>query len=473
MEDAFDIIVSLNRNRILGRLASRHFSPPSYEKKSPRDALSKRLKILTQSSKYQHSSDVEQFHRQIELFRTASNHVEESNANLDAIKAAVKAAFQLTGDGFSLLSRLQKTNVPPSAMDRREVHKLNKLGNYWRICLSLTHLSRSYRSLFNNLCLELIEPFAASVVPGNNTLRHVHAEVQMLVHHEIKGSSNWPRAIGVSKGSCFLCNSLIKSHGSFFVSKAHRQVYHRWTVPDLSKYSPESLDRLRRTLLAMRHDVKSELQHAKRNREFRPYPLQSSTNLHKPIYPTPSITTILSSSSGEAKVASDTTVLATGQAPTPPQNVESSERHQQDHHSETSQSLASQSLEQDFVPDKNLSVSVCHSPPRCAKGTYLPASIASNWLELFIGLAERNSVDWTSDYTSLELDSVLLTPWTTEEIKHSFDLSQLHHGEEVVVSGHTIHHEQNDAGYKTSIVLAFEQQDPMLMSCYWSELKPA
>ena len=466
-------MVSLNKNRILGRLASQHFNPPSHEKRTPRDALSKRLKNLTQSSRYQRSSDVEEFYRQIELFHTASVHVEESNADLNAIKAAVKEAYLLTGDGFSLLSRLTKIKTPPSVMDRREVRELNKLGNYWRICLSLTHLSRAYRPLFNNLRLEMIEPFAASVVSGDNTLRHVHAEVQMLVHHEIKGRSNWPRAIGVSKESCFLCNSFIKSHGSFFVSKAHRQVYHRWTIPDLSDYSPESLDRLRSTLQAIRHDVNSELRHAKHNRGFRPYPLQSSTNLHKPIYPTPSITTILSSSSGEANIAGDTTVLATEQAPTPPQKVESSERYQQDHYFGLSQSHASHSSGNDSVPDKNFSVSVCHSPPRYAEGTCPSALLTSNWLELFIYLPEFGSSDSTADVTSLQLDSILLTPRSTEQIEHSFDLSQLHPGQEVVVSGHSIRREHSNAGLETSIVLAFEQQDPMLMSCSWSELRPA
>jgi hypothetical protein len=88
-------------------------------------------------------------------------------------------------------------------------------------------------------------------------------------------------------------------------------------------------------------------------------------------------------------------------------------------------------------------------------------------------LPECSSADRTSDVISLQLDSVLLTPWPAEETKHSFDLSQLHAGEEVVVSGHTIHREQNNTRLKMGIVLTFEQRDPMLMSCSWSELKSA
>ena len=465
--------MSLNKNRILGRLASRHFNPPSHEKGPPRDALSKRLKILTQSLEHQHSTNVGELTHHVESFHIASVLVEESKADLDAIKGAVRAAFQLTVDGFSLLNRLQKANVPLYAMDQREVRELNKLGNYWRICLSLTHLCRSYRSLFDNLRLEFIEPFAASVISGDNTRRHVHAEVQVLVHHEIKGRSNWPRAIGVSKESCFLCESFIKSHGSFFVSKAHRQVYHRWTIPDLSEYSPDSLDRLRSTLQAVRQDVNIELQNAKSSRNFRPYPLQSSINLHKPIYPTPSITTIHLSSSGEGSAASDTTVLTTEHAPTSSQIAGSPKQYRQDRCSIKPQNEASQSSGKHSVPDKNLDVSVCYRPPRHVKGTCPSAAITSNWLELFICLPECSSADRTSDVTSLQLDSVLLTPWSAEETKHSFDLSQLHAGEDVVVSGHTIYHEQNNTRLEMGIVLTFEQRDPMLMSCSWSELKSA
>lgn len=465
--------MSLNKNRILGRLASRHFNPPSHEKGPPRDALSTRLKILTQSLGHQHSTNVGELIHHVESFHIASVLVEESKADLDAIKGAVRAAFQLTVDGFSLLNRLQKANVPLYAMDQREVRELNKLGNYWRICLSLTHLCRSYRSLFDNFRLEFIEPFAASVISGDNTRRHVHAEVQVLVHHEIKGRSNWPRAIGVSKESCFLCESFIKSHGSFFVSKAHRQVYHRWTIPDLSEYSPDSLNRLRSTLQAVRQDVNIELQNAKSSRNFRPYPLQSSINLHKPIYPTPSMTTIHSLSSGEGGAASDTTVLTTEHAPTSSQMAGSPKQHRQDRCSMKPQSKASQSSGKHSVPDKNLDVSVCYRPPGYVKGTCPSAAITSNWLELFICLPECSSADRTSDVISLQLDSVLLTPWPAEETKHSFDLSQLHAGEEVVVSGHTIHREQNNTRLKMGIVLTFEQRDPMLMSCSWSELKSA
>lgn len=210
--------------------------------------------------------------------------MEISNAGVAAIKCVVKDAFRLTEDGFSLLSRLQKAALPPSVMDLREVREINKLGNYWRICLSLAHVSRAYRSLFATIRLETTERFAASIAYGNTITRYVHAEVQMLIHYEIKRCATRPRAIGVSKEACFLCNSLIRAHALFYVSKAHRQVFNQWTVPDLSDYRPESRERLQKALQAVRRDVNSVLQQARHDRSFRPYPLQSSRICTSPCF---------------------------------------------------------------------------------------------------------------------------------------------------------------------------------------------
>lgn len=295
--------MTLNLNKILGRLASRHYRPPPHERGPARDLLSERVKALVHSSRQHRNVETEELCHQIESFHTASLHVEYSKANLDAIKLAVKAAFELTVDGFSLLSRLQEAKVPFQSMDRREVREINKLGNYWRICFSLAHLSRSYRSLFASLRLEFIEPFEVSTLSGtrSNKTRHIHAEVQILVHYENKVSPPWPRAIGVSKEACFLCSSFIKSHGLFYISKAHRQVYSQWTVPDLREYNSESLGRLRKALLAVSHDVNGVLRQARQKHNFRPFPLQSSINLQKPWFPTPSVTTVHSLSSRDAK----------------------------------------------------------------------------------------------------------------------------------------------------------------------------
>lgn len=118
----------------------------------------------------------------------------------------------------------------------------------------------------------------------------------MVVYYEISERPTLPRVIGASKEACFLCNSFIKGHGLFCVSKAHCHVYSQWAVPDLAAYGEESLIRMRRTLVSVNRDVTSTLEQARCNRSFRPFPLQSSTNLQKPNLPTPSVTSVPSSS---------------------------------------------------------------------------------------------------------------------------------------------------------------------------------
>jgi hypothetical protein len=417
--------------------------------------------------KRHHTPDSEELYHQIEYFHTASLHVEDSNADLDAIKCAVKGAFQLTADGFSFFSRLQKANFPPSAMDRREVREINKLGNYWRVCLSLAHLSRSYRPLFASLRLELIQPFAASTAFGVRKVRHVHAEVQMLVHYEIRGRTTWPRAIGVSKEACFLCSSLIKSHGLFYVSKAHRQIYPQWTIPDLSEYRSESLDRLQKALADVRRDVGSLLKQAARNRNFRPYPLQSSTNLHKPSFPTPSVTTAHSIRSGETDIASETMKSALRHTPPALQEAELLERHSPGLRCRTPQSPASFPSKEASMPSMSLKFLTCHEILTYAKGSHCSALVTSDWLELFVCLAGHSSED-SIPQDLLQVDSILLTPVSEERVEHSFDLSQLEPGEEVTIPSHTNYHRSENADTEMSVVLAFKQKNSISIRWSWS-----
>ena len=97
-------------------------------------------------------------------------------------------------------------------------------------------ISRSYRALFTRLRLETLEHYEPSSTLGMKLKRFVHAEVQMVVFLETSSPPPWPRVIGASKEACFLCDSFIKAHGYFYLSKAHRKVFHQWTVPDRKDY---------------------------------------------------------------------------------------------------------------------------------------------------------------------------------------------------------------------------------------------
>jgi hypothetical protein len=310
-EAVFTIVVNLNRNRILGRLASKHFQRPPYDRGLPRNALTIRLKeyirsrVSAQRSSLT-STDVTTLSAQIDSFHSSFLRLESSTLEeiVSATKCVVKEAFSITVDGFSLPIQLEAMGFPKSLIDTREIREVNKIANYWRICLSLAHLSRSYRLLFTRLRLETLEPYEPVSELGTKLKRFVHAEVQMVVFYETSSCAPWPRAIGASKEACFLCDSFIKAHGHFHLSKAHRQIFPQWTVPDRRDYSSGTLKRLQSTLAKVDQNVMEGVENARRSRSFRPFPLQSSINLHNPILPTASVTTVRSSESETTRTAS-------------------------------------------------------------------------------------------------------------------------------------------------------------------------
>lgn len=127
--DTFDIVVNLNKNRVLGRLGSQYFKTPAHHRGIPRGPLWMRLERLLKSSVHSGDSDIALLHRQKEAFHTACLHVESSKASMDSIKCAIKSAYELTEDGYSLARRLQNAKVPFHVMDKKEVRDVNKLAN--------------------------------------------------------------------------------------------------------------------------------------------------------------------------------------------------------------------------------------------------------------------------------------------------------------------------------------------------------
>jgi hypothetical protein len=419
-------------------LGSSYFKRPKHHRGDARDPLWTRFERLLRPIDHSGDADVALLREQTAAFREACRQVETSDAHVNAIKSAVKSAYELTVNGYSLPSRLQNANVPFHVMDKKEVHEINKLGNYWRICRSLVQLSRSPSRPFTNLRLELVDPFVASITQRGAIgikRRHVHAEVQMLVHYELKGDPTWPRAIGVSKEACLLCSSFIKSHGLFFVSKAHRQIYPQWTVPDLPDYGPESLDRLQRALLAVRSEVASVLREAKARHSCRLQPMQSSTNLNKPNLPTPSVTTILSTTSN------GTQTLKTGTR-SPPANV-----------THGRQEVGS--------PQSFRRIGGRRDPsPRLADYMSL------DWLELFVSYAEPAPGELPrKNLPGLARISLAAAEGGTP--KHSLDVSQLQ------AEGETVLHREisctdESADLELTVTLTNEHRTPILMKCVWS-----
>ncbi len=317
-----DTVVKLDSNRILGRLASTFFQPPFYDRGPPRRPLSIRLKedvtsyMPGQRSSYR-SADVERIFAQIDAFHSSFLLLENSEVEKisSAIKLLVKEAFSMTVDGFSLHARLGAIGF--TRLNTREIHEVNKIANYWRICCSLAHLSRSYRILFARPLLRVLEPYKPTATENREVKRFVHAEVQMVAFYETCFPLPWPRAIGASKQACFLCDAFVIGHGYFHLSKAHRQVFHQWTVPDLDDYDTATLERFRKALAMVDQTVLRELKIARRSRDFQPFPLQSSINLEKLMLPTPSMTSTCSSLSDAHHSISQVALIKTSIPATP------------------------------------------------------------------------------------------------------------------------------------------------------------
>jgi hypothetical protein len=141
-EQAFDPILALNKNRILGGLDSKHFKRPQYYRGSSRNSLTERLRGLISPTTLD-KQKVNALSHDIDIVHDHFIRLETSKPEdvVEALKAIVQAAYTMTADGISLLARFRDTGL--STTDSREVREVGKVANYWRICRSFAHMTRS------------------------------------------------------------------------------------------------------------------------------------------------------------------------------------------------------------------------------------------------------------------------------------------------------------------------------------------
>ncbi len=61
----------------------------------------------------------------------------------------------------------------------------------------------------------------------------VHAEIQLIFYYELHPERIPPRVICSSKSACFLCNLFNKLFGKYFIARTHGVLYDQWVLPDL------------------------------------------------------------------------------------------------------------------------------------------------------------------------------------------------------------------------------------------------
>lgn len=266
--------------------------------------MSKRLEVLSREIQAKQSmgrnEDAAVIQSQIRRLRDAIESTETS-ADVEvtiALRSVLESAFDITSDGVSLPSRLRKLGFDEEFFERKEIHQLLSLAKYWRICRYLASASRQHKDVFQSIELHVVNHPKVENWEGRK--HFVHAEIQLLVYHDMHASVMLkPRIIAASKLACFLCSSFIQAHGQYGSLGCHGEVLPQWTVPDRDDYDTNTRAAFTRALLRVASDVQKALSDARRknSRVSRQRPLAHSAfnlPLDELPTPTPSVETLLS-----------------------------------------------------------------------------------------------------------------------------------------------------------------------------------
>lgn len=264
-----------------------------------REPLTERVRRLVDNSIQSSSSNgrhpgTQDLENEVSSFERAFAQLEkgEKEEYIPNIKRAIDRAFRLTENGLGLPARLRALGFSHSLLDNRDVREVGKVSNYWRIARHLAICSRRFRSCFVAADWRPVRSYEPSKTSKIFAQQFVHAEIQLLVHFELQPTLPMPRAIGVSKEACFLCDSFIRAHGRYCISGAHRHMVPQWAVPDLKEYQPHTIKKFRAVLSHVFQEVKREGLAALKKGWWRPFPLQSAVNLNAVQLATPSTSTL-------------------------------------------------------------------------------------------------------------------------------------------------------------------------------------
>ncbi|KAL8815790.1 MAG: hypothetical protein Q9223_005109 [Gallowayella weberi] len=112
----------------------------------------------------------------------------------------------------------------------------------------------------------------------------VHAEVQLLFHYEKNIYNLPPPIICSSKQACFLCDLFFKIHGRFTVPSTHGRLYEKWALPDAVKTIRNADEDILKTLGAFVSAVENALlRETQSTRKSYPDPYESII-LHSAVY---------------------------------------------------------------------------------------------------------------------------------------------------------------------------------------------
>jgi hypothetical protein len=197
---------------------------------------------------------------EIRALKEAIHELENGDPNNEKhIKGVVEIASRIAKRNESLTKTLKRAGYN-GHVERKEIRQIKGIANYHHCCNRLCDAARAYRTTFGSMKLNTIPAYPVEKWPKQSGIKHfVHAEIQLLVHHEMNSAVNSPRCIGVSKRACFLYYCFMRGHGSYTAIETHGELHEQWTVPDRDDYSESSRDRLSTALLTTKKDVESAL----------------------------------------------------------------------------------------------------------------------------------------------------------------------------------------------------------------------
>ena len=216
----------------------------------------------------------------------------DPSKRLAAIKLAVQKSYEICTSGGTCSIQ---TTIAAHGLDsgqickERVIRQVNKIGRYWGLCIDMAEDSRRYSALFKNISLDFLAPYTkakskvyAKATPKGFVKCHVHAEIQLLVHLDQRGQSDFvrPRVIGVNKAACYLCNLFFLTRGLYFITKTHGRLHEQWTLPDLKDFSDQQRREYRRIITTMTEVLKTTTK--SQSKRKRVEPMQSYVCLPTP-----------------------------------------------------------------------------------------------------------------------------------------------------------------------------------------------
>ena len=276
VDSLFQRVIQLHFRRLLARLRSSKWKKPKYLSKSHKKPLWQDFKNLIHRAQFVYMKN-EKAARQLvekllhELAAVYEGFEDVSGDELTEMERVVKASFEFWStkaiqDYFQRLeTSVGSTLTAQVGAAIKTLRQTQKIAAYRRICIFLVKTARENPHLFKEgITMAYLEPYQS--VPTTIGFEewaktcHVHAEIQLAVHYDLMSQQQetvflTPRAIGISKSLCYLCYQFLRAHKRFFPSRTHGRLYDQWTVPDLTEFDDEIVERYRGILKDVDEEV--------------------------------------------------------------------------------------------------------------------------------------------------------------------------------------------------------------------------